>query len=164
MEARARRRRDHVDGAGPFLQHRWDLVDQIDEGLLLHALRKVEARGAIETAHRPRQRAERVFRYAAGAGVKNSKPAVNVRDALKPAPPRKRRPALTDVMQIRRLIRDVDRAAASPVTRLSSRFLVLTAQRPGMVRAAMWPEIEGVDWRSRMSPHRVRCGAFPPLR
>ncbi|MFD1787839.1 tyrosine-type recombinase/integrase [Sphingomonas floccifaciens] len=37
-------------------------VDQIDEGLLLAALRKVEARGAIETAHRVRQRAERVFR------------------------------------------------------------------------------------------------------
>ena len=121
-------------------------VDQIDEGLLLHALRKVEARGAIETAHRLRQRAERVFRYAAGAGVKNSNPAVNVRDALKPVPPRKRRPALTDVAQIRKLIRDVDRAAASPVTRLSSRFLAITAQRPGMVRHAMWSEIEGVDW------------------
>lgn len=121
-------------------------VDQIDEGLLLHALRKVESRGAIETAHRLRQRAERVFRYAAAAGVKNSNPAVNVRDALKPVPPRKRRPAQTDVSQIRKLIRDVDRAAASPVTRLSSRFLAVTAQRPGMVRHAMWPEIEGVDW------------------
>jgi len=36
-------------------------IDQIDEGLLLHALRKVESRGAIETAHRLRQRVERVF-------------------------------------------------------------------------------------------------------
>ena len=129
-------------------------VDQIDEGLLLHALRKVESRGAIETAHRLRQRAERVFRFAAGAGARNSNPAVNVRDALKPVPPRKRRPALTDVAQIRDLIRDVDRAAASPVTRLSSRFLGLTAQRPGMVRYAMWMEIEEVDWSTpdRTSP------------
>lgn len=121
-------------------------VDQIDEGLLLHALRQVEARGAIETAHRLRQRAERVFRFAAGAGVRNLNPAVNVRDALKPVPPRRRRPALTDVTQIHKLIRAVDRAAASPVTRLSSRFLALTAQRPGMVRDATWTEIEGIDW------------------
>lgn len=121
-------------------------IDQIDEGLLLHALRKVEARGAIETARRLRQRAERVFRFAAGAGVKNSNPAVNVRDALKPALPGKRWPALTDVEQIRLLIRDVDRAGASPVTRLASRFLALTAQRPGMIRHASWSEIEGVDW------------------
>lgn len=127
-------------------------VDQIDERLLLHALRKVEARGAIETAHRLRQRAERVFRYAAAEGVKNSNPAVNVRDALKPVPPRKRRPALIDVAQIHKLIRDIDRAAASPVTRLSSRFLAVTAQRPGMVRNAVWTEIEGVDWARPDAP------------
>lgn len=104
-------------------------VDQIDEGLLLHALRKVEGRGAIETAHRLRQRAERIFKYAAGAGVPNGNPAVNVGDALKPVPPKKRRPALTDLPTIRIFIRDIDRAPASPVTRLSSRFLSLTAQR-----------------------------------
>ncbi|MCI4654679.1 tyrosine-type recombinase/integrase [Sphingomonas aquatilis] len=121
-------------------------VDQIDEGLLLHALRKVEARGAIETAHRLRQRAERVFRYAAGAGVPNGNPAVNVRDALKPVPPKKRRPALTDLATLRTFLRSVDRAAASPVTKLSSRLLGLTAQRPGMVREMLWSEIEGVDW------------------
>ena len=121
-------------------------VDQIDEGLMLAALRPVEGRGAIETAHRLRQRAERVFRYAAGAGASNSNPAVNVKDAMKPVPPKKRWPALTDLPTIRKLIRDVDRAAASPVTRLSSRFLALTAQRPGMVRAAAWSEIRGVDW------------------
>lgn len=127
-------------------------IDQIDEGLLLYALRKVESRGAIETAHRLRQRAERVFRYAAAAGVRNTNPAVNVRDALKPVPPRKRRPALTVMPQIHKLIRDVDRAAASPVTRLSSRFLAITAQRPGMVRNAMWPEIEGIDWARPDAP------------
>lgn len=127
-------------------------IDQIDEGLLLHALRKVESRGAIETAHRLRQRAERVFRYAAAAGVKNSNPAVNVRDALKPVPPRVRRPALIDLTQIRTFMRDIDRAAASPVTRLSSRFLALTAQRPGMVRYAAWPEIKNVDWARPGAP------------
>lgn len=127
-------------------------VDQIDEGLLFHALRKVESRGAIETAHRLRQHAERVFRFAAAEGIKNGNPAVNVRDALKPVPPRKRRPALVDVKQIQRLIRDIDHAAASPVTRLSSRFLALTAQQPGMVRNAVWPEIKGVDWAKPDAP------------
>ena len=127
-------------------------VGDIDEGLLLAALRPVETRGAIETAHRLRQRAERVFRYAAGAGVPNANPAVNVRDALAPAPPKRRWPALVDIKQVRQLIRDVDRAAASPVTRLSSRFLALTAQRPGMVRDARWAEIEGVDWTDPDAP------------
>lgn len=127
-------------------------VDQIDETLLLHALRKVEARGAIETAHRLRQRAERVFKFASGAGIKNSNPAVNVAESMKPVPPKKRRPALVDLRQIHALIRASDRAAASPVTRLSSRFLGLTAQRPGMVRNALWTEISGVDWSDASKP------------
>ncbi len=121
-------------------------VGDIDEGLMLAALRPVERRGAIETAHRLRQRAERVFRYAAGAGTANSNPAVNVRDALAPVPPKRRWPAVVDLGAIRTLIADVDRAGALPSTKLASRFLALTAQRPGMVRNCSWDEIEGVDW------------------
>lgn len=127
-------------------------VDQIDEGLLLAALRKVEDRGAIETAHRLRQRAERVFKFASAAGIRNGNPAANVKDALKPVPPKKRRPALTDLKKIHTFIRDIDRAGASPVTRLSSRYLALTAQRPGMVREVLWTEIEGVDWSDPDAP------------
>jgi len=123
-------------------------VSEIDEGLLLAALRAVEKRGAVETAHRLRQRAERVFRYAAGAGASNSNPAVNVRDAMAPVPPKRRWPALVDLSDIRKLIRDVDRAGASPITRLCSRFLALTAQRPGMPRNMEWREVEGIDWGS----------------
>ena len=123
-------------------------VAEIDEGLMLAALRSVEKRGAIETAHRLRQRAERVFRYAAGCGASNSNPAVNVRDSLAPVPPKKRWPALTELKDLRALLRDVDLAGAHPSTRLSSRFLALTAQRPGMVRMCEWKEIEGVDWGS----------------
>lgn len=121
-------------------------VDQIDEGLLLSALRPVEERGAIETAHRLRQRAERVFRFAAGAGIKNANPAVNVREVMKAVPPNRRWPALVKLDEIRRLIRDSDRAGASPITRSASRFLALTAQRPGMVRHMRWDEIHHVDW------------------
>jgi len=121
-------------------------VNEIDEHLMAAALREVEARGAVETAHRLRQRAERVFRYAAGLGASNSNPAVNVRDALKPVPPKKRYPALTTIGDIRELIRAVDRAGASPVTRLCSRFMALVAQRPGMSRNAEWAEFEGIDW------------------
>lgn len=121
-------------------------VEEINEGLLLSALREVEKRGAIETAHRLRQRAEKVFRFAAGAGAPNTNPAVNVRDALKPVPPKKRYPALTEVKQIQELVRAVDRAGASPVTRLCSRFMALVAQRPGMSRNAEWAEVRGIDW------------------
>lgn len=126
-------------------------IGDIDEVLLLSALRKVEKRGAVETAHRLRQRAERVFKFAGAQGAKNSNPANAVTEALSPVPPKRRWPALVDLGQIRKLIRDSDRAGAMPVTRCASRFLALTAQRPGMVRSMEWTQVEGVDWGDALS-------------
>lgn len=122
-------------------------IHQIDEPLLLSALKIVESRGAKETARRLRQRAERVFKYARahGAAIK-SNPALDVREAMQSLPKKKRWPAIVDLAKLRTLMRDVDLAGAQPVTRLASRFLALTAQRPGMVRGLPWSEVEGVDW------------------
>jgi integrase len=121
-------------------------MDVIDKPLLLSVLKKIEGRGSIETARRVKQRVAAIYRYvnAHGAGLEN--PANDINDALAPLPPSKRYPALLDVDAIKRMLGDVDRAGASPVTRLAGRFLALTAQRPGMVRHMEWGEISGVDW------------------
>lgn len=127
-------------------------VTDIDEPLLLATLRKVEDRGAIETARRLRQRAEHVFRFARAAGARNANPAVDVKAAMKPLPKKRRWPAIIELDRLRTLVRDVDCAGALPVTRLASRFLALTAQRPGMVQRLPWSEIEGVDWSHPNQP------------
>jgi integrase len=121
-------------------------MDVIDKPLLLSILKKIEGRGSIETARRVKQRVAAIFRFvnAHGAGLEN--PANDINDALAPLPPSKRYPALLEVNAIQRMLADIDRAGASPVTRLASRFLALTAQRPGMVRHMEWSEISGVDW------------------
>jgi integrase len=121
-------------------------MDVIDKPLLLSVLKKIEGRGSIETARRVKQRVAAIYRYvnAHGAGLEN--PANDLNDALAPLPPSKRYPALLDVDAIKRMLGDIDRAGASPVTRLAGRFLALTAQRPGMVRHMEWNEISGVDW------------------
>ncbi|MET4133386.1 integrase [Porphyrobacter sp. MBR-155] len=121
-------------------------MDVIDKPLLLSVLKKIEGRGSIETARRVKQRVASIYRYvnAHGAGLEN--PANDINDALAPLPPSKRYPALLDVDAIKRMLGDVDRAGASPVTRLAGRFLALTAQRPGMVRHLEWGEVRGVDW------------------
>jgi integrase len=123
-------------------------MDVIDKPLLLSVPKKIEGRGSIETARRVKQRVAAIYRYvnAHEAGLEN--PANDINDALAPLPPSKRYPALLDVGAIKRMLGDVDRAGASPVTRLAGRFLALTAQRPGMVRHMEWGEISGVDWGS----------------
>lgn len=121
-------------------------MGEIDKPLLLSVLRKIENRGAIETARRVKQRVAAIYRYAnaLGAGLEN--PANDINDAMKPLPPSKRYPALVAIDDIRTLMGDIDRAGASPVNRLAARLLALTAQRPGMVRFMEWKDITGVDW------------------
>ncbi|PZT91005.1 MAG: integrase [Citromicrobium sp.] len=119
---------------------------EIDKPLLLSVLRRIENRGAIETARRIKQRVAAIYRYANAEGARLESPAVDINDALKPLPPSKRYPALMTVDTIRTMIGDIDRAGASPVNRLAARVLALTAQRPGMVRFMEWEDIVGVDW------------------
>lgn len=121
-------------------------MDEIDKPLLLLVLRRIEKRGAIETARRIKQRVAAIYRYANAEGAKLENPALDINDALKPLPPAKRYPALISVEAIRIMLGDIDRAGASPVNRLAARILALTAQRPGMVRFMEWDDIVGIDW------------------
>lgn len=111
---------------------------------VLEALRKIEDRGAIETAHRVRQRMSAVFVYAIASGRAEADPAAIVQKAL--APIRKGRfPAITDLEKVREMLRRVEATPAYPVTKLAMRLIALTAIRPGVINATPWTELEGVD-------------------
>ena len=140
-------------------------ISEIDEPMVLAVLRKVEERGAIETAHRVRQRMSAVFVHAIAEGAGTRDPAAVVTKALKPVPRAQKRPALVSIAELQDMIQKTERDPASPLTKLASRFLALTAQRPGMVRALPWNEIENVDWQSgnscpealwRVPAHRMK--------
>ena len=121
-------------------------IIDIDEPLLLATLKKVEARGAIETSHRLLQRCSSIFKYGKGLGACRQNPAADMKVSLKAVPPARRWPALTEMDEIQALIHAVDCSASHPITRLASRMMALTAQRPGMIRTAPWSEFEGIDW------------------
>ena len=121
-------------------------VAEIDEPMVLSVLRKVEKRGAIETAHRVRQRMSAAFVFAIAEGVATRDPAAVVGKALKPVPRGKMRPAILNIVGLQDLIRKTEVEPASPLTKLASRFVALTAQRPGAVRAMAWDELENIDW------------------
>lgn len=120
-------------------------VKDVTEALLLDALRKVEKRGAIETAHRLRQRASGVFAYAAAGGMRTGDPAAVVKSLLKPKPKAGKQPALTDLAECRQLIADVEAERASPITKLANRLIALTAVRSAVQRHCRWTELEGLD-------------------
>lgn len=120
-------------------------IKDVTEALLLDALRKVENRGAIETAHRLRQRASDIFAYAAAAGLRTGDPAAVVKSLLKPKPKPGKQPALTNLGELRQMIRDVEAERASPITKLANRLIALTVVRSAVQRYCRWVELEGMD-------------------
>ena len=57
-------------------------IAEITSQEMLAVLRKVESRGAIETAHRTKQNCSQVFRYAVATGRADRDPTIDLRGAL----------------------------------------------------------------------------------
>lgn len=113
---------------------------------VLSLLRSIEERGAIETAHRVRQRISATFVFAIASGLAQFDPAAMVKDALRPIR-RGRQPAFTTIVHARALLNAAEASPAHPVTKLASRMMALTAVRSAVIRGATWAEFEELDGR-----------------
>ena len=119
-------------------------IAQLTPPLILGVLREIEARGAIETAKRVRQRISAVFVYAIAQGIAHHDPAEKLGAVLKPL--RKgRQPAITELAPLKKMILVAEEDFARPVTRLALRFLALTAVRPSELRGAHWDEFDDLN-------------------
>lgn len=134
---------------------------------VLAVLRQIEARPAIETARRVRQRMSAVFVYAIATGRASADPAAVVTKALAPLV-KGRQPALTSLDELRGVLAAAEAQPSHPATRMALRLLALTAVRPGEVRGAIWPEFEGLDgpepiWRIPAERMKMKREHIVPL-
>ena len=116
-------------------------LESVTAPVLLAALRRVEARGAHDTAHALRQYAGQVSRYGIATGRCGRNPATDLRDALKPLQVR-HMGAILDPVKAGALLRNIDGYAGQPVTRAALQLSALLFQRPGNIRAMEWSEID----------------------
>lgn len=121
-------------------------IADITGPMILRVLRKVERRGAIETAKRVLGYVSAVFVRARAEHLVRENPTADLINALKPTPKGAKQPALTKIADLHTLQRVVDASTAGPPTKLASRLLALTGVRVGVLRSATWDEIEGIDW------------------
>lgn len=113
----------------------------IDAPELLACLRRVEARGAVETAHRVKYAAGQVFRFGIATGRCARDPAADLRDALTPVQVR-HHAAITDPKRAGELLRAIADYKGHGVTRAALQLAPLLFQRPGELRKAEWAEID----------------------
>jgi Arm DNA-binding domain len=115
---------------------------------LLECLRRVEGRGAIETAHRVRQACGQVFRYGIASGQCERDLAADLRDALTPANV-KHRAAITDPKRAGELLRAIEAYEGLPTTRAALQLAPLVFVRPGELRRAEWSgfDLDAGEWK-----------------
>lgn len=109
--------------------------------VLLDALRKVEKRGATETAHTLRQTAGQVFRFGIATGRCERNPAPDLRGALAPLNV-KHVGAILDPKGARRLMVAIAGYEGQPTTRTALLLSALLFQRPGNLRHMEWTELD----------------------
>ena len=135
-------------------------VADVTAPVLLAALRKVEARGAVETAHRARTLAGQVFRYAIATGRAERNPAADLLGALS-QPQGEHFASVTEPAQVAPLLRALHGYAGTPVAIAALKLAPLVFVRPGELRRARWTDIDldAAEWRYTASktgtPHIV---------
>jgi len=116
-------------------------ITDITAPMILKTLRKVEAKGNYETAHRLRARIGSVFRYAVASGIAETDPTYALRDALI-RPTRVHRAAIVDPTALGQLLAQIDGFKGQATTRIGLKLLAILAQRPGEIRNAVWSEFD----------------------
>jgi integrase len=134
---------------------------------VLPLLQAIERRAKHDTAHRVRQMASEIFRFAVTTARAETDPAALLGDALKPVLTR-HHPAITDPVTAGQLLQAIDHADGSPFIAGALRLAPLVFVRPGELRGARWTEIDldaGI-WKipaARMKPTAVRVDHVVPL-
>jgi len=123
-------------------------VSKITAVDLLAALRRIEEKGALETAHKVRQYCGQVFRYAIATGRATRDVSQDLKGALTPVNTR-HYASITEPRKIGELLRAIDGYKGQPVTRYALRLAPLIFLRPGELRRAAWEDIDldDAEWR-----------------
>lgn len=123
-------------------------ITELSAPELLGVLRKMEKRGAVETAHRARGIAGMVFRYAIATGRAERNPTADLIGALE-SPQTEHFASITEPTQVAPLLRALWDYDGSAVVQAALKLAPLLFARPGELRAARWADVDldANEWR-----------------
>ena len=139
-------------------------ISEIAPRELLNVVRKLEDRGALESAKRTKQVAGQVFRYGVAIGVCERDPSQDLKGALA-TPVKTHRAAVTEPKEVGRLLLALDGYDGSPTVQAALKLAPLTFVRPGELRHAEWSEIDwgAQEWKIPSHKMKARADHIVPL-
>lgn len=137
-------------------------VQEITAKEVLDCLRRIEKRGAVDTAHRALQNCSQVFRYAVQTARLQSDPTRDLKGALPPAKPGNFA-AITDAKEVGALLRAIHATSATFVVQCALKLAPYLFCRPGELRQMRWREIsfEKAEWSYTVS--KTKTAHIVPL-
>lgn len=132
--------------------------------VLERVLRKLEARGAIDTAHRVKQLCGQVFRFAVVSELAERDVTVDLKEALA-SKSEKNHAAITEPQKVGELLRSIFAYTGHPCTVAALKLAPLVFVRPGELRTAEWAEIDldGAEWRIPATKMKMKADHIVPL-
>jgi len=127
---------------------------------LLAVIRRIESRGALDTAHRALSDCGRIFRYAVATGRAERDPSSDLRGALPPVQG-DHFAAVTEPARVGELLRVMDGYQGTFIVSCALRIAPLVFVRPGELRKAEWNDVDldAAEWRfttaKTKTPHIV---------
>jgi integrase len=173
----AKRKRDGEKGWSPATAIRSEyLLSQLNPSIgslaiadiapadILGAVRRIEAKGNLESARRTMQLAGMVFRYAVATARLRSDPTRDLRGALT-APTVTHYGAITDPKKVCELLRAIDDYKGSGITKLALQIAPHVFVRPGELRHADWDDfdLDGALWIIPPGKTKMRKAHHVPL-
>lgn len=131
---------------------------------VLAVVQKIEARGAIDSAHRVKQICGQICRYGVSAGLVERDVTADLKGALA-AIPKSNYAAITEPKQAGNLMRSIHAYAGHPYAVAALKLSALVFVRPGELRAAEWAEIDldAAEWRIPGTKMKMKIDHMVPL-
>ena len=141
-------------------------INSITPPDLLKVIKRIEARGTIETAHRDLSVCGQIFRFGVASGYCDRDVAADLRGALTPVV-HKNHAAIIEPQAIGELLRSIEAYPGSHIVRCALRLLPYVFVRPGELRHAEWSEfnfkINAAEWRIPPEKMKARRLHIVPL-
>jgi integrase len=131
---------------------------------VLAAVQKMEARGAVESAHRVKQVCGQIFRFAVAHDMVERDITADLRGAIAP-PVKGNFAAITEPKQVAALMRAIHDYHGYPAAVAALKLAPLVFVRPGELRTAEWTEIdlEAAEWRIPAAKMKMKVEHLVPL-
>lgn len=131
---------------------------------VLAALQKIEARGAVESAHKIKQLCGQVFRFAVAGELAERDVTADLRGALS-AVPKAHYAAIIEPKAAGALMRSIFAYTGHPYAIAALKLSPLLFVRPGELRAAEWSEVDldAAEWRIPGSKMKMKLDHLVPL-